>query len=282
MSATLPLLLLLNASQPMSPMPAPAPAVAQAAPAQQQPEEVQQPESEEPTGERPDGGLGTQVDPSEWGMLPQTVNAYYSPLTNRIVFPAAILQPPFFNAEADPAVNYGAIGAVIGHEIGHGYDDQGSQFDATGALRNWWQDSDREGFEQFTARMGELIEAYCPVDSPEGPVCLRAGQSMGETLGDVVGLQMAYRAYRLSLDGEEAPVIDGLTGDQRFFLGFAQVWRGMEREASLRNRVMTANHPPGEFRLNNAVRHLAAWYDAFDVGPDDALYLPPEERIVIW
>ena len=226
--------------------------------------------------------LGTQVDPSEWGMLPQTVNAYYSPLTNRIVFPAAILQPPFFNAEADPAVNYGAIGAVIGHEIGHGYDDQGSQFDATGALRNWWQDSDREGFEQFTARMGELIEAYCPVDSPEGPVCLRAGQSMGETLGDVVGLQMAYRAYRLSLDGEEAPVIDGLTGDQRFFLGFAQVWRGMEREASLRNRVMTANHPPGEFRLNNAVRHLAAWYDAFDVGPDDALYLPPEERIVIW
>jgi putative endopeptidase len=226
--------------------------------------------------------LGTPVDPSEWGMLPQTVNAYYSPLTNRIVFPAAILQPPFFNAEADPAVNYGAIGAVIGHEIGHGYDDQGSQFDATGTLRNWWQDSDRDGFEQFTARMGELIEAYCPVDSAEGPVCLRAGQSMGETLGDVVGLQMAYRAYRLSLDGEEAPVIDGLTGDQRFFLGFAQVWRGMEREESLRNRVMTANHPPGEFRLNNAVRHLDAWYDAFDVGPDDALYLPPEERIVIW
>ncbi len=226
--------------------------------------------------------LGTPVDPSEWGMLPQTVNAYYSPLTNRIVFPAAILQPPFFNAEADPAVNYGAIGAVIGHEIGHGYDDQGSQFDATGTLRNWWQDSDRDGFEQFTARMGELIEAYCPVDSAEGPVCLRAGQSMGETLGDVVGLQMAYRAYRLSLDGGEAPVIDGLTGDQRFFLGFAQVWRGMEREESLRNRVMTANHPPGEFRLNNAVRHLDAWYDAFDVGPDDALYLPPEERIVIW
>ncbi len=226
--------------------------------------------------------LGTKVDPSEWGMLPQTVNAYYSPLTNRIVFPAAILQPPFFNADADAAVNYGAIGAVIGHEIGHGYDDQGSQFDATGTLRNWWQDEDREGFEQFTASMGEFIENYCPVDSPEGPVCLRPGQSMGETLGDVVGLQMAYRAYRLSLDGQEAPVIDGLTGDQRFFLGFAQVWRGMEREESLRNRVMTANHPPGEFRLNNAVRHLDAWYDAFDVGPDDALYLPPEERIAIW
>ena len=226
--------------------------------------------------------LGEEVDPTEWGMLPQTVNAYYSPLTNRIVFPAAILQAPFFDASADPAVNYGAIGAVIGHEIGHGYDDQGSQFDATGTLRNWWQDSDREGFEAFTARMGEFIEAYCPVDSPEGPICLRGQQSMGETLGDVVGLQMAYAAYRLSLNGEEAPVIDGLTGDQRFFLGFGQIWRGMEREASLRARVMTANHPPGEFRVNNAVRHLGAWYDAFGITADDALYLPPEERIVIW
>lgn len=226
--------------------------------------------------------LGTEVDPTEWGMFPQTVNAYYSPLTNRIVFPAAILQPPFFNAEADEAVNYGGIGAVIGHEIGHGYDDQGSQFDAEGTLRNWWQDEDRDGFEQYTARMGEFIESYCPVDSPEGPVCLRGGQSMGETLGDVVGLQMAYQAYKLSLNGEEAPVIDGLTGDQRFFLGFAQIWRGMEREESLRNRVMTANHPPGEFRLNNAVRHIDAWYDAFNVGPEDELYLPPEERIKIW
>ncbi len=226
--------------------------------------------------------LDEEVDPTEWGMLPQTVNAYYSPLTNRIVFPAAILQPPFFNAEADTAVNYGAIGAVIGHEIGHGYDDQGSQYDATGTLRNWWQSSDREGFEEYAARMAEFIEAYCPVESAEGPMCLRGQQSMGETLGDVVGLQMAYRAYRLSLNGEEAPVIDGLTGDQRFFLGFGQIWRGMEREASLRNRVMTANHPPGEFRVNNAVRHLDAWYDAFDITEDDELYLPPEERIRIW
>ena len=226
--------------------------------------------------------LGTKVDPSEWGMTPQTVNAYYSPLTNRIVFPAAILQPPFFGGNADPAVNYGGIGAVIGHEIGHGYDDQGSQFDATGTLRNWWQDEDRAGFVEFTRQMGEFIEAYCPVESPEGPVCLRAGQSMGETLGDVVGLQMAYRAYRMSLNGEEAPVIDGLTGDQRFFLGFAQIWRGMEREESLRNRVMTANHPPSEFRLNNAVRHIDAWYEAFNVTEDDALYLPPEQRVKIW
>ncbi|MHA7820800.1 MAG: M13 family metallopeptidase [Erythrobacter sp.] len=226
--------------------------------------------------------LGTDVDPSEWGMFPQTVNAYYSPLTNRIVFPAAILQPPFFNASADPAVNYGGIGAVIGHEIGHGYDDQGSQFDSTGTLRNWWQDEDRAGFLEFTRAMAGFIEAYCPVTSPEGPVCLRGGQSMGETLGDVVGLQMAYRAYRMSLGGEEAPVIDGLTGDQRFFLGFAQIWRGMEREESLRNRVMTANHPPGEFRLNNAVRHIDAWYEAFNVTPDDELYLSPEQRVRIW
>ncbi|RGP42053.1 Neprilysin-1 [Altererythrobacter insulae] len=226
--------------------------------------------------------LDKPVDPTEWGMLPQTVNAYYSPLTNRIVFPAAILQPPFFGGDADPAVNYGGIGAVIGHEIGHGYDDQGSQYDATGTLRNWWQDEDREGFEEFTDKMGELIGAYCPVQDPDGPVCLRPQQSMGETLGDVVGLQMAYRAYRLSLGSEEAPVIDGLTGDQRFFLGFAQIWRGMEREESLRNRVMTAPHPPGPFRLNNAVRHLDAWYDAFNVTEEDELYLPPEERIRIW
>lgn len=226
--------------------------------------------------------LNEPVDPSEWLMLPQTVNAYYMPVTNRIVFPAAILQPPFFNAEADPAVNYGGIGSVIGHEIGHGFDDQGSQYDATGTLRNWWQEEDREGFESFTEKMGKLIEAYCPVDSPEGPICLRGPQSMGETLGDVVGLQMAYRAYQLSLDGEEAPVIDGLTGDQRFFIGFAQVWREQEREASLRNRVMVANHPPGEFRLNNTVRHLDAWYEAFNVTEEHDLYLPPEERIRIW
>lgn len=222
------------------------------------------------------------VDPTEWGMLPQTVNAYYSPLTNRIVFPAAILQPPFFNGDADEAVNYGGIGAVIGHEIGHGYDDQGSQFDAEGRLRNWWQREDREGFERFTSRMGEFIEQYCPVESSEGPMCLRGPQSMGETLGDVVGLQMAYRAYRLSLGEKESDLIDGLTGDQRFFLGFAQIWRAMEREESLRNRVMTANHPPGAFRLNNSVRHLDAWYDAFNVGPEHELYLPPEERIRIW
>jgi len=220
------------------------------------------------------------VDRTQWGMFPQTVNAYYSPVFNQIVFPAAILQAPFFNASADPAVNYGGIGAVIGHEIGHGYDDQGSQYDADGALRNWWQPEDREAFEAEADKLKALIEQYCPAD--DGELCLRGDQSIGETLGDVVGLQMAYRAYKMSLNGEEAPVLDGLTGDQRFFLGFAQIWRGMEREASLRNRVLTANHPPGEFRLNNAVRHSDAWYEAFNVTPEHDLYLPPEERVKIW
>lgn len=223
--------------------------------------------------------LDEPVDRSEWGMLPQTVNAYYSPVFNQIVFPAAILQPPFFNSEADSAVNYGAIGAVIGHEIGHGFDDQGSQYDGTGTLRNWWQPADREGFMAEAGKLIELIEQYCIED---GETCLTGRQSLGETLGDVVGLQMAYRAYRLSLEGEEPPVIDGPTGDQRFFLGFAQVWRDMYRPEALRARVISASHPPAEFRLNNAVRHVDAWYEAFDVGPDDSLYLPPEERVSIW
>ncbi len=227
--------------------------------------------------------LGEPVDKNEWLLLPQTVNAYYAPNFNQIVFPAAILQPPFFNLTADPAVNYGGIGGVIGHEIGHGFDDQGSQFDSEGALRNWWQAEDREGFEQLTEKMGKLIEAYCPIDEgDDGKICLKANLSMGETLGDVVGLQMAYRAYRMSLGGEEAEVIDGMTGDQRFLLGYGQIWRSKLRPENLRNRLLTANHPPSEFRLNNAVRHLDAWYDAFNVGPEHALYLAPEDRIKIW
>jgi len=224
--------------------------------------------------------LGGPVDKREWGMLPQTVNAYYNPAFNQIVFPAAILQAPFFDAGADPAVNYGAIGAVIGHEMGHGFDDQGSQYDASGALRNWWTPEDRARFEEMNARMATLISAHCPLD--DGTTCLNPGLAMGETLGDVVGLQMAYRAYQLSLDGAEPPVIDGLTGDQRFFLGYAQVWRAKARDSFIRSQIISGNHPPSDFRLNNSVRHLQAWYDAFDVGPDDAMYLPPEERITIW
>ncbi len=223
--------------------------------------------------------LGEPVDRTEWAMLPQTVNAYYMPVFNQIVFPAAILQPPFFNANADEAVNYGAIGAVIGHEIGHGFDDQGSQYDGTGTLRNWWQDEDRAGFVAETEKLAPLLAAYCLED---GETCLQPQMSMGETLGDVVGLQMAYRAYRLSLNGEEAEVIDGLTGDQRFFLGFGQIWRTMQRPESLRSQVISGYHPPADFRINNAVRHVDAWYDAFGITEDDPLYLPAEERVSIW
>ncbi len=223
--------------------------------------------------------LGEPVDRSEWGMLPQTVNAYYNPVFNQVVFPAAILQPPFFNAGADSAVNYGSIGAVIGHEIGHGFDDYGSRYDGTGTLRNWWQDADREGFEAQASELVSLIEAYCVDD---GETCLTGRLALGETLGDVVGLQMAYRAYHLSLDGQEAPVIDGLNGDQRFFLGFAQVWRGMQRPEARRSQMISDSHPPSDFRLNNAVRHVDAWYEAFNITQDDPLYLPPEARVSIW
>jgi putative endopeptidase len=223
--------------------------------------------------------LDQPVDRMEWLMLPQTVNAYYMPPFNQIVFPAAILQAPFFDAEADPAVNYGAIGAVIGHEIGHGFDDAGSRYDGTGTLRNWWQPEDNAGFMAEAGKLITLIEQYCTDD---GDVCLTGRQSLGETLGDVVGLQMAYRAYRLSLNGAEAPVLDGVTGDQRFFLGFAQIWRSVMRPAARRNQMIGGTHPPSDFRLNNAIRHLDAWYEAFDVGPEDPLYLPPEQRVSIW
>lgn len=223
--------------------------------------------------------LDQPVDRMEWLMLPQTVNAYYMPPFNQIVFPAAILQAPFFDAEADPAVNYGAIGAVIGHEIGHGFDDAGSRYDGTGTLRNWWQPEDNAGFMAEAGKLITLIEQYCTDD---GDVCLTGRQSLGETLGDVVGLQMAYRAYRLSLNGAEAPVLDGVTGDQRFFLGFAQIWRSVMRPEARRNQMIGGTHPPSDFRLNNAIRHLDAWYEAFDVGPEDPLYLPPEQRVSIW
>jgi putative endopeptidase len=223
--------------------------------------------------------LDEPVDRQEWQMLPQTVNAYYMPPFNQIVFPAAILQPPFFNPDADPAVNYGAIGAVIGHEIGHGFDDSGSRYDGTGSLRNWWQPQDEAGFREQTGRLIELLGQYCVDD---GQVCLTS-RGVGETLGDVVGLQMAYHAYQLSLNGQPAPVMDGLTGDQRFFLGFAQIWRGKWRPEARRAQMVGGSpHPPEDFRLNNAVRHIDAWYTAFNITPDDPLYLPLEERVQIW
>lgn len=224
--------------------------------------------------------LGQPVDRTEWHMLPQTVNAYYNPVFNEIVFPAGILQQPFFGASADPAVNYGGIGAVIGHEIGHGFDDQGSKYDHTGALKNWWADADRKRFEALADKLAAQYDTYCPYD--EGETCVNGRFTLGENIGDVGGLSMAYRAYRMSLGGKEAPVLDGLTGDQRFFLAWAQVWRSAQRESAGRQRLLTDPHSPEEFRTNGAVRNHDAWYKAFNVTPDDDLYLPPEERVRIW
>ncbi|MXP26316.1 M13 family peptidase [Altererythrobacter indicus] len=224
--------------------------------------------------------LGKPVDRSEWFMLPQTVNAYYNPVMNEIVFPAAILQPPFFNPKADPAVNYGAIGAVIGHEMGHGFDDQGAKSDGTGMLRNWWAPEDKEKFEKATQALAAQYDKFCPYD--DGKTCVNGNFTLGENIGDLGGLSLAYRAYKMSLDGKEAPVIDGLTGDQRFFLAWAQVWRSTQREAAGRQRLLVDPHSPEKYRVNGPVRNMDAWYKAFNVKPGDALYLPPEDRIKIW
>ncbi len=224
--------------------------------------------------------LGGPIDRTEWFMLPQTVNAYYNPTKNEIVFPAAILQQPFFGLSADPAVNYGAIGGVIGHEIGHGFDDQGSKSDGKGELRNWWTDADRAAFDKLGDALVAQYNAFCPLD--DGKTCVNGRFTLGENIGDLGGLSLAYRAYKLSLGGKEAPVIDGLTGDQRFFLAWAQVWRSQQREDNARQRLRTDSHSPEEFRVNGVVRNMDAWYEAFGITEDDEMYLPPEERISIW
>lgn len=218
-----------------------------------------------------------KTDRERWGMAPQRVNAYYNSSFNEIVFPAAILQPPFFDPNADPAVNYGGIGAVIGHEMGHGFDDQGSKSDANGIQQNWWTDADRAAFEQKADMLAEQYSAYEPI--PDNFVNGR--NSLGENIGDVGGLAMAYHAYQLSLNGEEAPVIDGVTGDQRFFLAWAQVWREKRTEQSMLSQLKAGTHAPGQFRAL-APRNHDAWYKAFDVQPDDELYLAPEDRVRIW
>ncbi|WP_417450020.1 M13 family metallopeptidase [Kordiimonas sp.] len=222
--------------------------------------------------------LTRKTDKDEWFMTPQTVNAYYNPQFNEIVFPAAILQPPFFDLAADPAVNYGGIGAVIGHEMGHGFDDQGSKSDADGIQRNWWTDADRAAFEERTTKLGHQYNGYeaVPGHNVDGTF------TMGENIGDLGGLAMAYHAYKLSLGGEEAPVIDGLTGDQRFFMAWAQVWKRKYREEELISRLKSDPHSPAEFRVNGIVRNMDEWYEAFDVKEGDALYLPPEQRVHIW
>lgn len=233
--------------------------------------------------------LGQPIDRTEWFMLPQTVNAYYSPNRNEIVFPAAILQPPFFNLTADPAVNYGAIGGVIGHEMGHGFDDQGAKSDGNGTLRNWWTAEDEANFQAKTGALVEQYNALCPLD--EGETCVNGSLTLGENIGDLGGLSMAYKAYKLSLDTdgdgtisaeEEAPVIDGLTGDQRFFLSWAQVWRSKYREEATRRQLLTDPHSPPVYRVNGVVRNLSEWYEAFNVTEENEMYLPPEQRIRIW
>ncbi len=221
--------------------------------------------------------VGKPVDRSEWFMTPQTVNAYANPLLNEIVFPAAILQPPFFDPNADPAVNYGGIGAVIGHEITHHFDDQGRKFDPQGNVAEWWTPEDVARFKTYTDRVVAQYAAYEPI--PGGKV--NGELTLGENIADLAGSTIAYDAYKLSLNGRPAPVIDGFTGDQRFFLGFGQVWQTKAREAAIRQQLTTDPHTPGAFRAY-AVRNLDAWYKAFDVKPGQAYYLPPAQRIKVW
>ncbi|WP_394835638.1 peptidase M13 [Pendulispora rubella] len=222
--------------------------------------------------------LGKPSDRDEWFMTPQTVNAYYNATFNEIVFPAAILQPPFFDPEADPAVNYGGIGGVIGHEMGHGFDDQGAKSDAKGVLRTWWSQADIEAFKKRTDALAEQYSAFEPLPG----IKVNGRLTLGENIGDVGGLTVAYQAYQLSLEGKPAPALDGYSSDQRFFLSWAQVWRALYRDQALRNQVLTDPHSPATYRVNGVVRNLDAWYKAFDVKSDDALYLPPEKRVKIW
>lgn len=214
----------------------------------------------------------------EWFLPAHTVNAFYNAQFNAITFPAGILEPPFFNPKADPAVNYGAIGAIIGHEMGHGFDDQGSKSDGAGVQVNWWTDEDRTRFEARAAKLAEQYSAYEAVPG----TFVDGAFTLGENIGDLGGINIAYHAYRSSLNGGEAPVIDGLTGDQRFFLAYAQLWRSQIREEALVRQLKTDPHSPGPFRANGVVRNVDAWYEAFDVDEGAALYLPPEERISIW
>ena len=222
--------------------------------------------------------LGAPINRDEWGMTPQTVNAYYSPGFNEIVFPAAILQPPFFNPEADDAANYGGIGAVIGHEIGHGFDDQGSQYDGDGNLINWWSDADRAEFEKRTADLVAQYNELSPTAAPD--VKVNGAFTLGENIGDLGGMNIAIKAYEIALNGAEAPIIDGLSAYQRFFLSWAQCWRRLIRPEEARLRIATDPHSPDELRCNQIVRNIDEFYGAFDVQENDALYL--KNRVKIW
>jgi predicted metalloendopeptidase len=222
--------------------------------------------------------LGKPVDRDEWGMTPQTVNAYYDPPLNKIVFPAAILQPPFFDMGADDAVNYGAIGAVIGHEVSHGFDDDGRKYDGDGNLKDWWTKDDDQA---FTKRADQLVAQYDAFTPLEG-LHVNGQLTLGENIGDLSGLSIAYRAYHKSLGGKPAPVIDGLTGDQRFFMGFAQIWRNKMRDEYMRLVVLSNEHSPGKYRVNGVLANMPEFYGTFGVKPGDGLYLAPERRVKIW
>ena len=224
------------------------------------------------------GKLSRPVDRKEWLLNPQAVNAYYNPPMNEIVFPAAILQPPFFDPYADDAVNYGAIGAVIGHEIGHGFDDQGRKSDGDGVMRDWWTADDASRFKERADALVERYNGFVPLPGMH----VNGENTLGENIGDLGGLEIAHHAYALSLNGKEAPVIDGLTGDQRFYLGFAQIWKSKMRTAALAQRVASNEHSPPEFRVNGPLPCIDAWYSAFNVQPGDSLYLEPDKRIHIW
>jgi len=224
------------------------------------------------------GRLGKPVERWRWGMTPQTVNAQYSSTNNEITFPAGILQPPFFNVDADDAVNYGAIGAVIGHEISHGFDDQGRKSDGDGNLRDWWTPEDARAFEERAARLGAQYESYSPLSGMK----INGRQTMGENIGDLSGIAVALRAYHISLNGKPAPVIDGFTGDQRFFMGYAQIWRFKERDAALRDQLLTDAHSPGMFRAFIPLTNIDAFYTAFNLQPGDKLYRAPADRVKIW
>ena len=224
--------------------------------------------------------IGTPVDRTEWYMTPQTVNAYYNPGMNEIVFPAAILQSPLFDSEADDAANYGAIGAIIGHEIGHGFDDQGCKYDGDGNLNDWWTQADHDEFDERARVVIAQYDALVPEEAPD--ITVNGALTVGENIGDLGGLSIAYKAYQLALGGTPAPIIDSLTGDQRFFYAYAQSWRSKMRPEALRRLIATDPHSPEEFRVNQVVRNMDAFYTAFEVKPGDALYLEPKDRVRIW
>ena len=224
--------------------------------------------------------IGQPVDREEWLMTPQTVNAYYHPLKNEIVFPAAILQPPFFNEHADDAVNYGGIGAVIGHEIGHGFDDQGSTCDGDGALRDWWTEADRAAFEQRTGALIGQYDALSPIEAPDSNV--NGKLTIGENIGDLGGLSIALKAYRIARGDATPEPIDGYTDEQRLFLSWGAIWQSKSRPELIKQRLATDPHSPNEFRCNQIVRNVDDFYAAFGVTEDDELWLEPAERVAIW